>query len=111
MDFLNDLLQGQNGDMVRQLTEKFGIDEGQAGSAITALVSALQGGSDHAGAVEQAAGATGLDAGLLGQLAPLVSGLLSGQGGGGLLGMLDANKDGSVVDDVMGMAQKFLDKG
>jgi hypothetical protein len=33
---------------------------------------------------------------------------LGGGAGGGLLGMLDQNKDGSVADDVVGMLGKFL---
>ncbi len=75
---------------------------------------------------EQASGGTGLDAGLLKQMLPLVASMMMGslskatasgaapagaQGGGimGMLtGMLDADNDGSVVDDLMGMAGKFF---
>lgn len=75
----------------------------------------------------QAAQATGLDSGLLKQMLPLLAsaamGALSKQGIAGsaaaggeqaggitslLSGFLDADKDGSVIDDVMGMASRFL---
>ena len=79
-----------------------------------------------------AAGQTGLDIGALKALLPMVAtmaasalgngsgaasgGLLGGLLGGGnakgaagaLLGMLDANKDGNPLDDIMGMATRFL---
>lgn len=46
------------------------------------------------------------------QQSNLAAGAAAGAGGGGLLDMLtpmlDANRDGSVVDDVLGMAAKFL---
>jgi hypothetical protein len=75
----------------------------------------------------RAAAQTGLDPGILKQALPLVAALMMGamarQGsgatlasgastpGGGLMSMLtpmlDANRDGSIVDDVMGMLGKF----
>ena len=72
----------------------------------------------------RAAAQTGLDAGILKQALPLVAALMmgamarqgggalqSGAGAGGLLSMLtpmlDANKDGSMVDDVLGMLGKL----
>jgi len=74
---------------------------------------------------KRASSRTGLDAGLLKQMLPLVASMMmgslskasagsavaGGQGGGvmGMLtGMLDADNDGSVVDDLMGMAGKFF---
>lgn len=117
MDLLENLLQGGGGDMVRQLAGQFGLDEGQVSSAVGALLPALQGGAGHEEAAAQAAASTGLDSGLLQQLAPLLSSFLGGQqsvDGGGLLGtvssMLDHNHDGSALDDVLGMAQKFMQK-
>lgn len=78
----------------------------------------------------QASAQTGLGSDMLKQMLPVVAslamgamsrqtqqsnlaaGAAAGVGGGGLLDMLapmlDANKDGSVVDDVLGMASKFL---
>jgi hypothetical protein len=157
------------------------MDEGQAASAIGALLPALQGGlrnSAQQGGFESLLGAmtgggfsqyaedpslmavpettqqgndilgqllgskdvsrqvaasasaqTGIGADVLKQMLPLVATMLMGnlssragqsglsgpaggaQGGdlmGSLLGMLDADKDGSVADDIAGLAQKFL---
>jgi hypothetical protein len=80
----------------------------------------------------QAAASTGIDAGILKKMLPMVAGMvmagLSKQGNamgamnqlgngavsqstglGSMLGsFLDADKDGSVMDDVLGMARKFL---
>jgi hypothetical protein len=71
-----------------------------------------------------AAGSTGLDEGLLKKMLPVVASLVMGSmskqataGGtssadgsdGGLLGqLLDRDGDGSVMDDIMGMAGRFL---
>lgn len=69
---------------------------------------------------------TGIGADILKQMLPMVATMvmgglakqnssgggigaaMSGGAGGGLLGMLDQNKDGSVADDVVGMLGKFL---
>ncbi|MBN9661620.1 MAG: hypothetical protein J0H49_25715 [Acidobacteria bacterium] len=116
MDLLENMLQGGGGDLVRQLAGQFGLDEGQVSSAVGALLPALQGGAGHEEAAAQAAASTGLDSGLLQQLAPMLGAFLGGQqtGEGGLLGavtsMLDQDKDGSALDDVLGMAQKFMQK-
>lgn len=117
MDLLENLLQGGNGDLVRQLAGQFGLDQSQLGSAVGALLPALQSGAAHDEAAAMAATSSGLDQGLLQQLAPLLGSFLSGQGGtggGGLMdtvtSMLDQDKDGSAIDDVLGMAQKFMQK-
>jgi len=181
MDLLNMLLNQGGGSAVRQLAENFGLDEGQAVSAISNLVPALgQGlarnastpagleslmgaltGGGHGRYLEdpsslgreetirdgngilshilgskdvsrqvaqQAAQSTGIGADVLKKLLPVVAamtmGALSrqaggtqpavpgGTAGGGLMGMLgqflDSNRDGSVLDDVLGMASRFL---
>lgn len=117
MDLLENLLQGGHGDTVRQLAGQFGLNEGQIGSAVGALMPALQSGATHEDAAVEAASTTGLDSGLLMQLAPLLSSFLGGQqssGGGGLMdavtSVLDQDKDGSAIDDVLGMAQRFMQK-
>lgn len=70
----------------------------------------------------QASAQTGIGADILKQMLPMVATMVmgglakqhSGQaagataGAGGLMGMLDQNKDGSVADDVVGMLGKFL---
>lgn len=67
-----------------------------------------------------AAQATGLDAGILAQLLPMITTLAAGtlagkssgpQGAAGtLMSMLDVNKDGNPLDDIMGFANKFFGK-
>ena len=72
---------------------------------------------------QRAAGQTGLDSGLLKRMLPVVAamamgaagkrvGSTGGAGREGLLGQLssflDADQDGSVVDDLMGMAKKLF---
>jgi hypothetical protein len=66
----------------------------------------------------QASANTGIGADILKQMLPVVATMvmsgMSQQGGagraGGLLGMLDADGDGSVADDVLGLAARFLQK-
>lgn len=88
MDLLQTVLGAQNGGAVDQIGRSFGLDQEQTVSAIGQLLPALakQSAAPHAGAVQTR------EAGVLGMLTPL----------------LDANKDGSVTDDVMGMLGKFL---
>jgi hypothetical protein len=71
----------------------------------------------------RASAQTGIGADILKQMLPVVATMVMGglakqqsgqaktmttSAGGGLLDMLDQNKDGSVADDVMGMLGKFL---
>lgn len=82
----------------------------------------LLGSKDASRAVaSQAADQTGLGAALMKQMLPVVAtmvmGGLSKQNAqqpeglmGALGGMLDSNQDGSIVDDVMGLAGKFFQK-
>jgi hypothetical protein len=67
----------------------------------------------------QAAQQTGIGGDVLKQMLPVVAAMAMGamsknQTGGGVLdmlsGLLDQNKDGSAVDDIMRMASKFLQK-
>lgn len=68
------------------------------------------------GALGRAKNTNGLDAGglasMLGQEREHINANASGNTGGlsGLMGMLDQNHDGSVADDVMGMAGKLFGK-
>jgi hypothetical protein len=89
-----------------------------------AILGHLLGGKDASRTVaSQAAAQTGLDDGLLKKMLPLVAGMLmgsmskqaaaAGQAGnsepGGLLAqLLDSDGDGSVMDDILGMAGRFL---
>ena len=83
------------------------------------LVGQIFGGAGGAQAVTaHAAQATGLDSGILAQLLPMVTTLAAGtlaskasgpQGAAGtLMGMLDVNKDGNPLDDIMGFAGKLF---
>ncbi|MCX6609174.1 MAG: DUF937 domain-containing protein [Acidobacteria bacterium] len=65
----------------------------------------------------EASANTGIGADILKQMLPVVatmvmSGMSKQQGSsqGGLLGMLDSNNDGSIADDVLGLAAKFLQR-
>lgn len=44
MNLLNEILQAQGGDAVSQLARQFGLNEGQAGAALSQLIPALSGG-------------------------------------------------------------------
>jgi hypothetical protein len=179
MDLLNLVLNQGGGGAVRQLAENFGLDEGQAVSAISNLLPALgQGlarnastqdgldsllgaltGGGHGRYLEdpsllgqedtirdgngilghilggkevsrqvaqQAAANTGIGADVLKKMLPIVAtlamgalsrqtaGAQSATPAGNLMGMLgqflDANRDGSVLDDVLGMASRFFKK-
>jgi hypothetical protein len=183
MDLLNMLLSAGGGSAVRQLAQNFGLDEGQASSAIANLLPALGQGLSRnaasAGGLESLLGAlssggheryfdspetlgdegtiqdgngilghilgskdvsrrvasnaaaqTGIGVDVLKKMLPVVAamtmGALSKQHSsaalapgssaapGGLMGMLgqflDSNQDGSVIDDVLGMASKMFNK-
>ena len=180
MNLLEQILSAQNGGAVQQVSQQFGLEPGQATSAISALLPALanglgknmtqQGGlesllgalsnGNHGRYLEQpellgqeetvsdgngilghilgskdasravarnAAQQTGLGEGLLKKMLPVVAtmamGAMSnrapapnqaqpGAAASGLMGMLtpllDQNKDGSAVDDVLSMAAKLF---
>lgn len=176
MNLLETLLSAQGGGAVRNLAGQFGIDEGQAASAISSLLPALQGGLQNnlsqAGGLEGLLGAlqggnharfldddaaigvpetihegngilghllgskdasraaansasqqTGLPAPMLKQMLPILATMVMGalskqhaaqeeEGGvmGALSSLLDSNRDGSVADDVLGMASRFFQK-
>ena len=94
---------------------KTGIDPGQLSALMpmiaTMAASALGNGAGGAAAPVTGGGSSG---GLGGLLGGLLGGGAAGAGGAGtggaagLLGMLDLNKDGNPLDDIMGLAQRFL---
>lgn len=182
MDILTALLAAHGGGATRQLGQRFGLNDDQVGSALSALVPALAagvqrnatgGGLDallgaltegghqryvddpstlgQAATVQdgnnilghilgskdvsrqvatQAASQTGISADLLKQMLPMVAAMMMGAmskqaaqppargvsagAGGGLLDMLtpmlDRNRDGSAVDDVLGSMGKFFNR-
>ncbi|MDH3377350.1 MAG: DUF937 domain-containing protein [Gammaproteobacteria bacterium] len=183
MNILGEILGAQNGELLRQLSNQFGIGEGDARNAVTnllpavsqgmkrnmespqnmeSILAALQNG-DHGRYIDdpssltqeesvldgnkilghllgskdasrevasQAAKSTGLDLGILKKMLPLIAGLAmgsmgkkaSGMGGlsqlagsgsasnalSGLSSFLDMDGDGSIADDVLNLAKKFL---
>ena len=170
MDLLRMIMSAQGG-AVQQLSQRFGLDDGQTASALEHLVPALMGGMqqnvqsgglegllgmfgrdtgntdqflDSADAIHapettdagnnilgqlfgskevsrsvasEASANTGIGADILKQMLPVVatmvmSGMSKQQNSsqGGLLGMLDSNNDGSIADDVLGLAAKFLQR-
>ncbi len=182
MNLLDMVMNAQNGDLIRQLANQMQLDEGQARSAVGALVPALGRGisnnasspeglddligalsrGNHSRYIEQpaalgdsaavdegngilghifgnkdvsrqvaarAAESSGVDSSILKKMLPMLASVAMGamakqgfgsgstsqpagdQGGGlgGLLaGFLDADKDGSILDDVLGMAGKLM---
>jgi ATP phosphoribosyltransferase regulatory subunit HisZ len=104
------------GDMaIDAIASKFGIPPELAEKAVAAL------GQSHAEEGDTIAGAaakTGLDSGMLGQLADhlggagglgQLSGLLQGAGGlSGLSQILDRDGDGNPLDDIAGIAKGLL---
>jgi len=184
MNLLETILDAQNGGVVRQMANNFQLNEGQAQSAIGALIPALtrgisrntsrpQGLEDLVGALARgkhseyidnpdalkqpaavdegngilghifgskevsrqvashAAENTGIDSGILKQMLPMLASVAMGalsknQFGAGkttdaqpsstqgndigslLTGFLDADKDGSAIDDILGMAGRFF---
>ncbi len=101
---------------VKNLAAKVGIDPTMAETAIAALAAGHQAKGDT---IETAAANSGVDAGVLQQIV----GHLGGEGSLGqfasmigghpealsmVTGFLDKDHDGSVMDDIAGMAQGFL---
>jgi hypothetical protein len=112
MSLLDSILGQVGGNLdVAGIAGKFGIDPALAQQAVTALAGAQAQPGDT---VATAAGQTGIDASLLGQIA----GHLGGEGGLGqiasalqshpqaaaLFQLLDRDGDGSPLNDVLGVA-------
>lgn len=119
MSILDSILKqvGGSPDTVADLAGKVGIDPSMVEKALAAL------GQSHAepgDTVELAAQKTGMDAGALGSILEQFGGegalgdmvgKLQGAGGlGGLTSMLDQDKDGNPVNDLMGMAKGLFGK-
>ena len=119
MSILDSILQQVAGspDTVADIAAKVGIDPALAEKAVAAL------GQAHAqpgDTVEAAAGKTGIDAGMLGQIVQQIGGegalgdIASKLGGNpqlaGVLGMLDRDGDGNPLDDIAGMAGSLFGK-
>jgi hypothetical protein len=112
---------------LQDVAGKVGITPDQAQTALQGVMQHLSDGGPAEGMVESVAAKAGIDPSLVQKFLPNVMGLLQGhaenasegvQSGlsglmgslqsspfGGLLSGLDANKDGSVVDDALGMVK------
>ena len=120
MSILDGIMQQVAGspDTVASLAEQVGIDPAMAEKAIAALT---QSHPEDGDTVELAAQKTGFDvsalSGIVSQLGgenalgAIASGM-QGQEGGleGIMGMLDADGDGSPLDDIADMASGFFGK-
>lgn len=106
MSILDGILKSIGGapDDVANLAAKVGIPPAMAEMAIAALGKAHQQQGDT---VEGAAAATGIDAGVLGQIVQQI-------GGEGSLSnfasMIDKDGDGNPLDEIMGMASGLFGK-
>ncbi|MDE2403282.1 MAG: hypothetical protein KGM17_01015 [Sphingomonadales bacterium] len=118
MSLLDSILGQVGGNVdIAGIAAKVGIDPALAQQAVTALAGAQPQPGDT---VATAAAQTGIDSGVMGQIAAQLGGE-SGLGqlnqmlqahpqAAGLLNMLDRNGDGSPIDDVLGMAKGLFGK-
>lgn len=94
------------GGQAEALAARFGISPEQVREVMAKVGGQAEAGvTDTQTAAAGAAAETGVDPGIVEQLLAQVTG---GGGAAGLLAMLDQNKDGSVVDDVMGLAGRLF---
>ena len=89
-----------------QMAEQLGFSPGQATDVLTRMNEAAVNGAAQPAAVEHAAAQTGMDAGLIGQLINQM--MANPQMMGMATQMLDQNRDGSIMDDLAGMASRML---
>ena len=119
MSLLDTILKQVAGspDTVAQIAAKVGIDPALAEKAVAAL------GQSHAepgDTVDLAAGKTGFDTAMLGQVLDSLGGnealgAIAGKLGdnpqlSGIIGMLDRDGDGNPLDDIAGMAKGLFGK-
>jgi hypothetical protein len=124
MDELLKSLLGSQGNL-ESLARQFNIRPEQAAGALSAVARQLQGSAGEGGlapalqsllaggglqnVASQAAARSGVDSGIILQI---LQALLQNRQGGDLLstvvGLLDRDKDGSVVDDVIDLGRKLL---
>jgi|GEM_PF-290569 len=99
--------------VTQQAATSTGIDASKIASLLPMLATLASGALAHGAAAAGPAGTAPAEAsglgGMLGSMLSRFSGGTAGTGGGaaGLLSMLDANHDGNVMDDIMGMIGNF----
>jgi len=103
---VSSLLGGKTDSVVNGLSQSAGINPAQAGGLMSMIAPMVM------NALSQSKGQGGLDlagiAGMLGGQKQQAQQHAEANGMGGLLGMLDMNGDGSVMDDAMGLLGKFM---
>ena len=103
---VSSLLGGKADSVVNGLSQSSGINPAQAGGLMSMIAPMVM------SALAQSKGQGGLDlagiAGMLGGQKQQAQQHAEANGMGGLLGMLDMNGDGSVMDDAMGLLGKFM---
>ena len=101
---LSHVLGGNQSNVANGIGAATGMDAAKVGSLLTMLAPIVM------GALGKARTTGGLDAGGLASMLGHEQSSITNAGGGlsGLMGMLDQNHDGSVADDVMGMASKLF---
>jgi hypothetical protein len=101
-NILNQVLGGQADSLIGQVSQATGIGSGGSSQLLGLLAPLLL------GAIGKFTQQSGLD---IGSIAPMLAGAAGG-GGNDLLGMaagmLDADGDGNVVDDIAGLVGKFM---
>jgi hypothetical protein len=114
-------LGGANG--LKDLGAKVGLNPDDAVKAVTGLLEHAQAG-DPQQVAQAAAAKTGIDAGALAGMLPGLMGMLGGAGGmaeqlskqlsagplGGVMSMIDKDKDGNVVEDIIDLAGGLFGK-
>ncbi|SLN72161.1 hypothetical protein ROA7450_03998 [Roseovarius albus] len=114
LDFLERLMGGRNEaqDLANEAAQRAGVDQGLVQQFLPALAAMVQGGlqkqmpdSQIDGMIAMQASAQGQGGGLMGMIGNLVGGGNAQQGDvdlSMLTGLLDADGDGSALDDVLG---------
>jgi len=101
---LDHVFGGKNARVQNSLANQTGLDVGQVSGLLTKLAPMLL------GALGNQKKEQNLDASGIAGLLPSLGGLLGGGSGGlsGITSLLDADKDGDIMDDIQGLLGKFL---
>jgi len=103
-NILDHVFGGKNARVQNSLANQTGLDVGQVSGLLTKLAPMLL------GALGNQKKEQNLDASGIAGLLPSLGGLLGGGSGGlsGITSLLDADKDGDIMDDIQGLLGKFL---
>lgn len=103
---LSHLFGNKTGTVAQAVSQSSGLDTQNSAKMLQMLAPLVL------GALGQQKKQNGLNASGLGDLTALASNLAAGQDGAGIMGfvtnLLDSDKDGDIMDDLMGLASKFL---